>query len=105
MDNVDQFIEELNKKDDDLKIIEQNQKNNYIVVETDIDFGDEEEDTEMISEQNTDIFVRIIRRLFAVNAVYAIVITLIGFLPDDLYILFHIRVKASAYRTIIQCLF
>lgn len=68
----EQLLDELNKKDDDLKVLENNQKEGYVVVESSIDFSTEDSINDDLMENDSndihmDVFVRIIRYMFFVT--------------------------------------
>jgi len=82
MEDVDLFIEELSKKDDNLRVIEES--DTVLVFETDVDLGQVSEDEDTFEpETMMNIFVRIIRVIFVTHTVLATMITLVGFLPDE----------------------
>lgn len=101
----DGLIEELQKKDSDLRVIEDNQMDGYVQVETSIDFGgadpldtasdpfyvDENLIKNELTGQQKDVFVRILRVMFMANALLSFFIAT-GFIPYQFLVVDEARI-------------
>jgi len=104
MSNADLLVE-LNKKDDDLQVIENNTDKQYVIVQTDLPMFDDEEpdnmnnplaiDSNLISNEihgpAIDVLTRVIRVMFMINALLSCFV-LTGFVPYQFLVLDETRI-------------